>query len=114
MNCDEGLKIKAINERNIKQGERVVLAIRPETCEMKKGHIEARIVCLGKSRKPLLRAQLFVMRLGLITVTALLSIVHRLTEEWVNIGEEVTITYPLDKAHLFPYPEAGLIEEIKV
>ena len=35
-----------------------------------------------------------------------------LTEEWVNIGEEVTMTYPLDKAHLFPYPDAGLTEEI--
>ena len=37
-----------------------------------------------------------------------------LTEEWVKIGQDVTITYPLDKAHLFPYPEAGLAEEIRV
>jgi hypothetical protein len=38
-----------------------------------------------------------------------------LTEEWMKIGEDVTITYPLGKAHLFPYPESGsLAEEIKV
>ena len=54
------------------------------------------------------------MRLGLKTAIDLLSTGHRLTEEWVKIGEDVSITYPLDKAHLFPYPEAGLAEEIKV
>jgi hypothetical protein len=37
-----------------------------------------------------------------------------LTEEWVEIGQEVTITYPLEKAHIFAYPEAGLTEEISV
>jgi hypothetical protein len=37
-----------------------------------------------------------------------------LTEEWVEIGEDVTITYPLEKTHLFAYPEAGLTEEISV
>ena len=37
-----------------------------------------------------------------------------LTEEWVNNGEPVTITYPMEKAHLYPYPEAGLAEEIRV
>jgi ABC-type Fe3+/spermidine/putrescine transport system ATPase subunit len=37
-----------------------------------------------------------------------------LAEKWMEVGEEVTITYPLDKAHLFPYPEAGLAEEIAV
>ncbi len=66
----EGLKIKAINQLNIKQGERVVLAIRPETCEMKKGHIVLKIVYLGKLRKRLLKELLFAMRLGLITATA--------------------------------------------
>ena len=35
----EGYRVKAFNERNIKVGERVVLAIRPETCEMKLGLI---------------------------------------------------------------------------
>jgi len=37
-----------------------------------------------------------------------------LTEDWVSFGQEVTITYPLDKAHLFTYPEGGLTEEISV
>ncbi len=47
----EGLKIKALNQLNIKQGERVVLAIRPETCEMKKGHIVSENSLFGKVEK---------------------------------------------------------------
>ncbi len=47
----QGLKVKALNERGIKQEERVVLAIRPETCEMKKGHIPAENSLLGKIEK---------------------------------------------------------------
>jgi hypothetical protein len=31
-----------------------------------------------------------------------------------EINEEVTITYPLDKAYLFTYPEEGLNKEISV
>jgi len=37
-----------------------------------------------------------------------------LTEDWVEIGADVTITYPLDKVHLFAYPENGLSDEISV
>src|SRR5512146_1076263 len=37
----QGVKIIAVNERKIKQGERVVLAVRPETCEMKLGKTPA-------------------------------------------------------------------------
>jgi hypothetical protein len=35
-----------------------------------------------------------------------------LAEKWAEIGEEVTIDYPLEKAHIFAYPAAGLTEEI--
>ena len=110
----EGLKVKAINELNIKQGERVVLAIRPETCEMKKGHVVAENSLFGKVEKTTFEG--IVVRYEIRLDNGDRFVINRpsLTEEWVKIGEEVTINYPLDKAHLFPYPEAGLIEEIKV
>ncbi len=46
----DGLKIKALNHE-IKQGERIVLAIRPETCEMKTGHIATENGLFGKIDK---------------------------------------------------------------
>jgi ABC-type Fe3+/spermidine/putrescine transport system ATPase subunit len=108
------LKIKAINQMNIKQGERVVLAIRPETCEMKKGQITAENSLFGKVEKTTFEGT--VVRYEIRLENGDRFVINRpsLTEEWVKIGEDVTITYPLDKAHMFPYPEAGLSEEIKV
>jgi len=110
----QGLRVNAINELNIKQGERVVLAIRPETCEMKKGHIVAENSLFGKVEKSTFEG--IVVRYEIRLDNGDRFVINRpsLTEEWVKIGEDVTINYPLDKAHLFAYPEAGLIEEIKV
>jgi ABC-type Fe3+/spermidine/putrescine transport system ATPase subunit len=110
----QGLKVNAINQLNIKQGERVVLAIRPETCEMKKGHVVAENSLFGKVEKSTFEG--IVVRYEVRLDNGDRFVINRpsLTEEWVEIGEEVTINYPLDKAHLFPSPEAGLIEEIKV
>jgi iron(III) transport system ATP-binding protein len=110
----EGLKIKALNPLNIKQGEQVVLAIRPETCEMKKGHIEAENSLFGKVEKATFEG--IVVRYEIRLDNGDRFVINRpsLTEEWIKIGEEVTITYPLEKAHLFPYPPNGLAEEIKV
>jgi ABC-type Fe3+/spermidine/putrescine transport system ATPase subunit len=110
----EGLMVKAVNQLNIKPGERVVLAIRPETCEMKKGHIVTENCLFGKVEKATFEG--IVVRYEIRLDNGDRFVINRpsLTEEWVKIGEDVSITYPLDKAHLFPYPEAGLAEEIKV
>ena len=110
----QGLKVNAINQLNIKQGERVVLAIRPETCEMKKGHITAENSLYGKVEKTTFEG--IVVRYEIRLENGDRFVINRpsLTEEWFKIGEDVSITYPLDKAHLFSYPPAGLAEEIKV
>jgi len=110
----QGLKVKAFNQLNIKQGERAVLAIRPETCEMKKGHVVAENSLFGKVEKSTFEG--IVVRYEIRLDNGDRFVINRpsLTEDWINIGEEVTINYPLDKAHLFPYPEVGLAEEIKV
>jgi ABC-type Fe3+/spermidine/putrescine transport system ATPase subunit len=110
----QGLKVKAINQFNIKQGERVVLAIRPETCEMKKGHIAVENSLYGKVEKTTFEG--IVVRYEIRLENGDRFVINRpsLTEEWFKIGEDVSITYPLDKAHLFAYPAAGLAEEIKV
>jgi ABC-type Fe3+/spermidine/putrescine transport system ATPase subunit len=110
----QGLKVKALNERGIKQEERVVLAIRPETCEMKKGHILAENSLLGKIEKTTFEGTIVRYEIRLDNGDRFVINRPSLTEEWVTIGEEVTITYPLEKSHLFAYPEAGLTEEIAV
>ncbi len=110
----QGLKVKAINERNIPEEERVVLAIRPETCDMKKGHINAENALVGKVEKTTFEGTIVRYEIRLENGDRFVINRPSLTEDWVNIGEEVTITYSLKKAHLFPYPENGLSDEISV
>jgi len=110
----QGLLVKAFNEREIKQEERVVLAIRPETCEMKIGKIKAENALQGKIDKTTFEGTIIRYEIRLENGDRFVINRPSLTEDWVEIGQEVTITYPLDKAHLFPYPENGLTNETSV
>jgi ABC-type Fe3+/spermidine/putrescine transport system ATPase subunit len=110
----QGFRIQALNERNIKEGERVVLAIRPETCEMKKGLVEGENGLYGVIEKTTFEGTIVRYEIRLVNGDRFVISRPSLTEEWVEVGAEVTITYPLEKVHLFPYPENGLSDEISV
>ena len=108
-----GLKVKAKNS-GIKDGERIVLAIRPETCEMKTGKVAAEGGLAGKIEKVTFEGTVVRYEIRLDNGDRLIINRPSLAENWFEVGDDVTITYPIEKAHLFPYPEAGLTEEIKV
>lgn len=108
-----GLKAKGLNP-GIKQNERIVLAIRPEICEMKKGNTTADNALFGKIDKITFEGTLVRYEIRLENGDRLVINRPSLTEVWIDIGESVTITYPIEKAHVFVYPEAGLTEEISV
>ena len=108
-----GLKVKAFDQE-IKQGERIVLAIRPEACLMKKGHEPSENGFLGKIEKVTFEGTFIRYEIRLENGDRFIINKPSLTEEWVEVGAEVTITYPIEKAHVFMYPEAGLSEEIAV
>ncbi len=110
----QGFQIEALNERNIKAGDRVVLAIRPETCEMKIGFIEGSNGLFGVIEKTTFEGTIVRYEIRLVNGDRFVISRPSLTEDWVEIGAEVTITYPIEKAHLFPYPENGLSDEISV
>jgi ABC-type Fe3+/spermidine/putrescine transport system ATPase subunit len=110
----QGFQIQALNERNIKEGERVVLAIRPETCEMKQGLVEGGNGLYGQIEKTTFEGTIVRYEIRLVNGDRFVISRPSLTEEWVEVGAEVTITYPLEKVHLFPYPENGLSDEISV
>jgi ABC-type Fe3+/spermidine/putrescine transport system ATPase subunit len=110
----QGFKIEALNKRNIKVGDRVVLAIRPETCEMKLGLIDAKNGLLGQIEKTTFEGTIVRYEIRLVNGDRFVINRPSLTEDWFSVGAEVTITYPLEKAHLFPYPENGLSDEISV
>jgi len=108
-----GLKVKA-KKSDIQDGERIVLAIRPETCEMKTGSASSEGGLVGKIEKVTFEGTVVRYEIRLDNGDHLVINRPSLAEKWFEVGEEVTITYPLEKAHMFPYPETGLAEEIKV
>ncbi len=110
----QGFRIMAYNQRKIKEGERVVLAIRPETCEMTVGFVEGDNGLLGEIEKTTFEGTIVRYEIRLVNGDRFVISRPSLTEDWVNVGSKVTITYPLEKVHLFPYPENGLSDEISV
>jgi iron(III) transport system ATP-binding protein len=109
----EGLKIEALKQ-NVEQGKRIILAVRPEICIMKKRRITSVNGLLGKVEKITFEGTIVRYEIRLDNGDRLVINRPSLTEEWFDLGESVTITYPLEKAHVFSYPEAGLAEEISV
>jgi hypothetical protein len=81
---------------------------------MEKGRISAENALLGKIEKITFDGTVVRYEIRLENGDRLVINGSSLTEEWVESGEEVTITYPPEKAHLFPSPEAGLLEEISM
>jgi ABC-type Fe3+/spermidine/putrescine transport system ATPase subunit len=110
-----GLTVAMIN-KSMKQGEKVVLAIRPEAVTIEKG---------AKIKKKKNELPGFVERVTfegtniryevrLENQDLMVVVKPSLAGEWFNTNQEVTISFPPEKAHMFAYPEGGLREEIAI
>jgi iron(III) transport system ATP-binding protein len=106
-----GLGIKVANGQ-AKEGEKVVLAIRPETLIVEKrtrkngfpGTVE-RVTFEGTN----VRYEIRLENQDMIVVVK-----PSMTGAWFNVGEKVYVECPMEKAHLFKYPDIGLKEEIAI
>ncbi len=108
-----GQKVNVLNT-GLKEEDRIVLAIRPETCEVKKSHLSEENALYGRIEKITFEGTILRYEIRLENGDRLVINRPSLTEEWIDIGQDVTITYPPEKAHLFSYPEVGLTEETAV
>ncbi len=108
-----GLTIQAI-DNGIKKGEKVVLAIRPEIFVAQKGMKRIQNSLWGKVEKITFEGNVIRYEVRLENQDMVVVIRPSLSEEWFDVGETVTLSFPQEKAHVFLYPEAGLTEEISV
>jgi ABC-type Fe3+/spermidine/putrescine transport system ATPase subunit len=109
----DGLKVEATNKK-WKKGERVVLAIRPETLVIERGIKKSKASISGVVEKFTFEGTNIRYEIRLENQDLVSIVKPSLTEEWFNTGENVTVSFPPEKAHVFAYPEAGLKEEIAV
>ncbi|MEM2994802.1 MAG: ABC transporter ATP-binding protein [Candidatus Bathyarchaeia archaeon] len=108
-----GIKVQATN-KNVKAGERIVLAIRPETLMISKGAKKVKNAILGVVERVAFEGTNIRYEIRLENQDVIVAVKPSLTEEWINVGEKVTVSFPPEKAHMFAYPEVGLKEEMAV
>ncbi len=108
-----GIRVKSA-EKNWKEGERVVLAIRPETFFVEKGVKKNKNSILGIVERVTFEGTNIRYEVRLKNQDLVVVIKPSMIGEWLNIGEKVTVSFPPEKAPVFAYPEVGLREEISV
>ncbi|MEM3442900.1 MAG: TOBE domain-containing protein, partial [Candidatus Bathyarchaeia archaeon] len=110
-----GLRVQAL-KKGIDSGERVVLAVKPESfiIERDRGKKKSANSVSGVIERVAFEGTNIRYEVRLENQDLVVVVTPSLACEWFNIGEKVTISFPPEKAHVFVYPEAGLREEITV
>lgn len=97
-----------------KAGQKVVLAVRPETLDIvadseKDGNSISGVIERVTFEGTNVRYEIRLENQDLMVVVK-----PSMTELWFSLGEKVTVRFPMEKAHIFSYPETGLKEETAV
>lgn len=107
------MKIQVANAK-MKKGERVVLAIRPETFVIEEEKKKSKTSISGVVEKITFEGTNIRYDVRLENQDSVVIVKPSLTERWFNVGENVTVSFPSEKTHLFAYPDVGLKEAIAV
>ena len=108
-----GFKVHAVSEK-LRDEERVILAVRPEVVTMETGTVERENALAGTVEKITFEGTFMRYEIRLSSQDVVVVNRPSLTEEWIDVGRSVTLSFPPEKTHVFAYPEAGLSEEIAV
>ncbi len=108
-----GAKVKAVGKELIK-GERVVLVIRPEIFIVESESSKHKNILRGEVEKITFEGTFVRYLIRLESQDLAIVIRPSLTEKWFDVGESIALSFAPEKVHVFPYPEAGLMEEISV
>jgi len=96
------------------EGERVALAVRPETFTMEKGHKKKPNSMFGVVERLRYEGTNIRYEIRLENEDVITVVRPSLTEEWLNTGDVVTVSFPSEKSYVFTYPSQGLREELSV
>jgi len=109
------LRVKVLDREGIKKlGENVILAVRPEAFSLEKGRKEAVNAMAGSIERVRFEGTTVRYEVRLLNGDLVVVSSPTLSEELLVAGENVTISFPPEKSHVFEYPIKGLVEELKV
>jgi ABC-type Fe3+/spermidine/putrescine transport system ATPase subunit len=107
------IRVQALND-DVKKGDRVVLAVRPETFRIEHGEQKEINSMRGAIEHVTFEGTNIRYDVRLENEDSVVVVKPSMTEEWFNMGEKVSVSFPPEKAHIFAYPDKGLKEEIAV
>lgn len=107
-----GFNVKAFGE-GLNKGERAVVVVRPEVfmVEPKK---QGKNMLKGVVKKISFEGTFVRYEIKLQSEDSVVVIRPSLTEKWFDVGTSITLSFESEKAHVFPYPETSLAEELSV
>jgi ABC-type Fe3+/spermidine/putrescine transport system ATPase subunit len=108
-----GAKVHTVGN-SVAKDERVVLVIRPEIFVVERGSSKNKNLLRGEVEKVTFEGTFVRYVIRLESQDPAVVIKPSLTEKWFDVGESIALSFAPDKVHVFPYPEAGLKEEISV
>ncbi len=108
-----GLKVRSVG-KGLKEDERVILAVRPEVMTMQSGNPVGENTLSGTVEKITFEGTLMRYEIRLSNQDIVIVNRSSMTEEWIEVGKKVTLSFPAEKTHVFEYPASGLTEEIAV
>lgn len=98
----------------VEEGERVVLAVRPETFTIEKGHKKRTNLLIGVVERVRYEGTNIRYEVRLENEDVVVVVRPSLMDEWFSAGDKVTLSFPSEKSYLFRYPSRGLREELAV
>ncbi len=108
-----GSKVHAICKDPPKNGM-IILAVRPEVFTIDRGLVHKDNSLSGKIDKVTFEGTFIRYVIRLKSNDLVVAIKPSLAEAWIDVGSDVTVSFAPEKTHIFPYPKAGLMEEISV
>jgi spermidine/putrescine transport system ATP-binding protein len=109
----DGIRVQAVNNE-VKKGERVVLAIRPEAFSVEEGKRKGPNSMTGTVERVTFEGTNIRYDIMLANEDRIVIVKPSMIGRWLRVDEEVTLSFSPEKAHIFAYPEVGLKEELAV
>ena len=106
-----GLSVKSLNKDH-KIGDKVVVAIRPEVLSITKGKKNGVNALPGHIEGFRFEGNIVRYEVRLKNDDMILVVRPALMGEWLNVGEKITVAFPVEKSFVFSYPERGLRTEL--
>ena len=108
-----GVMVRTLDKTH-KEDDKVVIAVRPEVLTLEKGRKKGVNSLFGQVEKFRFEGTNTRCEIRFENGDSAVVVRPALMTEWLDAGEKVTVSFPVEKSFVFPYPKRGLREELSL